>query len=106
LEAMACGIAVIATDCTSSVREIIRDGVNGVLVPVNDVHALASAMDRLMTNQAERTRLGSSAVKVIDQFGVDTVMGMWDALIAETCRMSKIGMCAVPLTGQNSGSSL
>lgn len=106
LEAMACGVAVIATDCTSSVREIIHDGVNGVVVPVNDIHAMASAMDRLMTNQAERRRLGSSAIGVIDQFGVDTVMGMWDNLVAETCRMPKTGMCAVPLTGQNSGSSL
>jgi glycosyltransferase involved in cell wall biosynthesis len=89
LEAMACKLAVIATNCTSSVTEIIRDGVNGVVVPANDLNALASAMDRLMGNQTERTRLGSSAVAVLDQFGVDTVMGMWDDLLAETRRIPK-----------------
>lgn len=101
LEAMACGAAVIATDCTVSMREIIHDGVNGVLVPSNDSNALASAMDRLMLDQAERKRLGSSAVDVVDHFGVDTVMSKWNALLGEFCQVSKIGIPEVPATRQN-----
>lgn len=89
LEAMACGLAVIATDCTSSVREIIRDGVNGIVVPANDVNALASAMDRLMEDQGECKRLGALGGDVIKRFGVERVMGMWDALLTETCGVPK-----------------
>jgi glycosyltransferase involved in cell wall biosynthesis len=86
LEAMACGLAVISTD-TSSVREIIRDGANGILVPPNDVTALASAMDRLMKDREERERFGALAGDVIDRFSVERVMGMWDDLLTETCRI-------------------
>jgi glycosyltransferase involved in cell wall biosynthesis len=81
LEAMACGLAVIATDCPSGPREIVHDGVNGVLVGVDDVDALTAAMDRLMTNPGERQRLGKQAVNVLERFSIDRTMSRWDELI-------------------------
>ena len=86
LEAMACGLAVISTD-TGSVREIIRDGTNGILVPPNDVEALALAMDRLMGNSEERERFGALAMDVLNRFGVERVMKMWDDLLTDRCRV-------------------
>jgi GalNAc-alpha-(1->4)-GalNAc-alpha-(1->3)-diNAcBac-PP-undecaprenol alpha-1,4-N-acetyl-D-galactosaminyltransferase len=88
VEAMSCKLAVISTDCDSGPREMIRDGVNGILVPPNDVNALASAMDRLMKNRRERERFGARAVDVIDRFSVERVMGMWDDLLTRACGVS------------------
>lgn len=85
-EAMACGMAVIATEYHRDVRDIVRDGENGLLVPVEDVAALVAAMDRLMTNDAERRRLGACAAEISERYGVERVMGQWDELLAATVR--------------------
>jgi glycosyltransferase involved in cell wall biosynthesis len=60
LEAMACGLPVIA--CTGSgVAEIVRDGETGFLVPPDDPAALAAALGRLLRAAAERDRMGHAA---------------------------------------------
>lgn len=86
LEAMASGLAAISADCPSGPNEIIRDGVNGVLVRPDDVEALAAAMDGLMTDPLERQRLGVQAMEVVERFGINHVMKIWDELLKQLSR--------------------
>jgi L-malate glycosyltransferase len=60
VEAMGCGVPVIAT-ATDGAREIIEDGVTGRLVPVGAHEALAAALVELLTDASLRATLGANA---------------------------------------------
>ena len=86
LEAMASGCAVIASDAPGGTSEIVQDGLDGILVPPENVGALAREMDRLMSDADERVRLGARAVEVSNRFAVDRVLARWEDLISEVRR--------------------
>jgi GalNAc-alpha-(1->4)-GalNAc-alpha-(1->3)-diNAcBac-PP-undecaprenol alpha-1,4-N-acetyl-D-galactosaminyltransferase len=81
LEAMAVGLPVIATDCPSGPAHIVRNGVDGILVPAEDVGALATAMADLMDDEARRTRLGERATSVTERFAIERIMENWESLV-------------------------
>ncbi len=83
-EAMACGVPVIAFDCPSGPAEIVRQDVDGLLVPPEDIPALAAAMDRLMSHPDEREHLRLRAPDVVLRFGVEDVLRRWNSLLRQT----------------------
>jgi glycosyltransferase involved in cell wall biosynthesis len=88
LEAMSLGLPVIATDCPSGPGSIVRDDVDGLLVPNDDVAALTKAMATLMDDEPRRLRLGRRAVDVTERFEVHHIMGMWEAVIDNILKSS------------------
>jgi GalNAc-alpha-(1->4)-GalNAc-alpha-(1->3)-diNAcBac-PP-undecaprenol alpha-1,4-N-acetyl-D-galactosaminyltransferase len=77
-EAMACGAPVVSFDCPSGPGELIRDEVDGLLVPPEDVEALAAGMERLIGEPGLATRLASRAPEVVDRFSLHAVLELWD----------------------------
>lgn len=66
LEAMACGKPVVASDC-GGIREMIEDGVNGLLVPPGDVVALSEALIRLLTDRSLSLEMGRRARERVER---------------------------------------
>lgn len=83
LEAMACGLPVIAFDCPSGPADIIKDGVDGVLVPAEDTRALAQAIEDLTGDEERRRRLGARATRVATRFSVERIAVRWERVLRE-----------------------
>jgi glycosyltransferase involved in cell wall biosynthesis len=81
LEAMALGVACVATPAAGSV-EVVEDGVSGLLVPFDDVPALAAALARLRTDAALRARIGAAgAARVATQFSLDAMSARYRSVL-------------------------
>jgi len=80
---MACGLPVVAFDCRSGPATIVRDGVDGVLVPAGDVGALSSAMARLIADPERRRRMGLRAAEVSDRFSVERIASLWERILVD-----------------------
>lgn len=82
LEAMAIGLPTICTDCPAGgARAIIKDHENGILVPVNDVDALANAMKEVAGNPALAEKLSVNGTKLRDELSVDKIVNQWMEII-------------------------
>lgn len=61
VEAMSCGIPCVSFDCPVGPRELIQDGVTGLLAKNGDVKDLAIKMEWLITHESERKKMGVKA---------------------------------------------
>jgi len=82
LEAMAAGVPAVAFDGSSAVRQIIRDGVDGLLVPDGDVSGFAEALSRLISDDDQRRAMGEAARDVVNRFSLDDFFRRWDDVVA------------------------
>ncbi len=83
LEAMTCGLPVVAFECPSGPADIIEHGRNGLLVPAQDVEALAEALRNLMGDEALRRRLGAAAAGIVSRYAPERVLALWEKVLAE-----------------------
>jgi glycosyltransferase involved in cell wall biosynthesis len=83
LEAMACGVPVIATSCPSGPEEIITDGINGYLVAVGDVDALAGAILKLLKDDSLRRLLAENGRKRVEDFRLEKMVAEYERALEE-----------------------
>jgi glycosyltransferase involved in cell wall biosynthesis len=92
LEAMATGLPCVTTD-TPGCREVVRDGDNGLLVPVQSPVELADALEKLLSSEELRSLMGARGRKrVKEEFSTDIV-------VRDTLRLYQEIRCLQPDPG-------
>lgn len=81
LEAMACGLAVVAFDCETGPGAIVRHDQDGLLVPPENIDALAEMLRALATDECLRRRLGTAARGVVDRYAVGHIVAAWETVL-------------------------
>src|SRR5262249_9616720 len=76
-EALAAGKPVIATDCPGATRELLGGGRYGVLVPSDNVEALARELQALMRDHQRRSALARSAREAVMPFEAGKIAQCW-----------------------------
>ena len=81
-EALACGVPVIAMEAGPAVRRMVRHGIDGLIVNDNGAGGLAAALERLMSDEAERKSFAARAPEVVNRFSLQAALRQWDELLA------------------------
>ncbi|MFF7731208.1 glycosyltransferase [Streptomyces sp. NPDC008001] len=85
-EASAAGVPCVSFDLSGGIRELVRHGRTGTLVPPGEVGAFAAALGELMADGALRERYGGAAREHVAPLRLPAVLDRWEALFEEIDR--------------------
>ena len=82
MEAMALGVPCVSTDCDGGGAKFLIDNKkNGLLVPKGDVDALATAMERMLSDPEFAEQCGREAHKICERLAPEKIYGEWESFI-------------------------
>ncbi len=83
IEAMECGLPVVTYDCPYGPREIVSDGSDGYLIPVNDENMMADRICRLIEDEELRKKMGQAAKIKAQSYQIESIIDRWMNLFNE-----------------------
>ena len=85
MEAMAVGLPCVSTDCETGPADLIEDGINGYLVPVNDHELLAEKIIKFMEMTfEERFDIAQKAHRTIsEKFNIEIITAKWEKVFKD-----------------------
>ena len=85
IEAMGLGVPVISTK-VSGATDLVKDGINGLLIDVNDSDSLLDSMNRLAESEELRRNLSQEAVKIVSMLNSKNICDIWERAISDVLR--------------------
>jgi len=83
LEALSVGLPVISCDAPTGPRHIITDGEDGIVVPYKNLDIFTQKLEKLMTDENLRRKVGAKGRENVQRFAIDKVMQQWRTLFAQ-----------------------
>lgn len=88
MEAMAIGMPCVSTDCEYGPAELIKDGVNGLLVPVGDVEAISEAISRMVDDKEFAIECGRNAREILKTNSIEMICAQYCDFLYEVMKRS------------------
>lgn len=89
IEAMSCGVPVVAFTCHCGPRDIITDGKDGLLIEDGDIAGLAAGINHLIEDEELRKKMGQEARLRAAEFKLDVIGRQWVELFESLLTISK-----------------
>ena len=89
IEAMACGVPPVSFTCPCGPRDIISDGINGLLVENGNIEGLAEKICYLIENENVRREMGRQARMDIERFRIEPIAEQWKTLFESIIEKNK-----------------
>ena len=83
IEALSCGLPVVAFDCENGPRNILTDGKDGFLIPPFDVDAYAEKIVKLIQDEELRRKMGANASASSRRYAIEDIAERWKQLFDE-----------------------
>jgi len=77
IEAMSCGLPLVAFDAPCGPKDVIREGVNGFLVKTGDIETLSQRINELIESETMRKTMGKAAREMSFNYGEEKIMKRW-----------------------------
>lgn len=81
LEAMECGLPIVAYDCPTGPNEVIEDGKNGYLIKPNDIRSFAIKIKELIENENLRKSMGKYSKEKAQDFSNEKIKQKWELVL-------------------------
>ena len=88
-EAMRCGLPPVSFACPCGPRDIINDGIDGLLCQNGNITDLADKICVLIEDETLRKEMGKKAAINVERFSIDNIMKEWDSLFKETAALHR-----------------
>lgn len=83
VEAMVCGLPVVAFDCENGPRSLITDGEDGFLIPAFDVELFSERLITLMSDEKLRAKMGEKGLVKSQQYHISKIAQHWKQLFED-----------------------
>lgn len=83
LESLSAGLPVVSYDAPTGPRHIVTNGEDGFIVPYKNLDIFTQKLEKLMTDENLRRKMGDKGRENVQRFNIDTVMQQWRTLFEQ-----------------------
>jgi len=82
LEALSYGVPSISFDCDTGPRDMIEDGINGILVDPNKREiGLSNALRQMINDKELRSQISKNSLLIRDKYSINNIMSKWERVL-------------------------